>query len=127
MPLLASGDLFSAADGLRCLEQTGATGVMYARGAMHDPAIFAAHLALCRGEKPAQATPAVLRAMILRHMELARALCPGRAALWKMRSVVPRYVRALPGARALRQQLCRCTEWGELTEALENFLPAASR
>ncbi|WP_300908550.1 tRNA-dihydrouridine synthase family protein [uncultured Desulfovibrio sp.] len=127
LPLLASGDLFSAADGLRCLEQTGATGVMYARGAMHDPAIFAAHLALCRGEKPAQATPAVLRAMILRHMELARALCPGRAALWKMRSVVPRYVRALPGARALRQQLCRCTEWGELTEALENFLPAASR
>lgn len=127
LPLLASGDLFSAADGLRCLKQTGATGVMYARGAMHDPAIFAAHLALCRGEKPAQATPAVLRAMILRHMELARALCPGRAALWKMRSVVPRYVRALPGARALRQQLCRCTEWGELTEALENFLPAASR
>ncbi len=127
LPLLASGDLFSAADGLRCLEQTGATGVMYARGAMHDPAIFAAHLALCRGEKPAQATPAVLRAMILRHMELARALCPGRAALWKMRSVVSRYVRALPCALVLRQQLCRCTEWGELTEALENFLPAASR
>ena len=100
---------------------------MYARGAMHDPAIFAAHLTLRRGERPAEATPAALRAMILRHMDLARALCPGKAALWKMRSVVPRYVRALPGARALRQQLCRCTDWSELTDALENFLAAASR
>ena len=127
LPLLASGDLFSAADGLRCQERTGATGVMYARGAMHDPAIFAAHLTLRRGERPAEATPAALRAMILRHMDLARALCPGKAALWKMRSVVPRYVRALPGARALRQQLCRCTDWSELTDALENFLAAASR
>lgn len=50
LPLLASGDLFNAADGLRCLEQTGATGVMYARGAMHGPGIFAAHLALWPGE-----------------------------------------------------------------------------
>ncbi|MGE9984680.1 tRNA dihydrouridine synthase [Desulfovibrio sp. SGI.169] len=127
LPLLASGDLFSAADGLRCLEQTGAAGVMYARGAMHDPAIFAAHLALCRGERPAQATPAALRAMILRHMELARALCPGKAALWKMRSVAPRYVRALPGVRALRQRLCRCTDWREFADAMEDFLAAASR
>ena len=127
LPLLASGDLFSAADGLRCLEQTGATGVMYARGAMHGPGIFAAHLALCRGERIAEPTPAALRAMILRHMDLARRLCPGRAALWKMRSVVPRYVRALPGTRALRRELCRCTDWRELTDALENFLTAASR
>ncbi|WP_027719611.1 tRNA-dihydrouridine synthase family protein [uncultured Desulfovibrio sp.] len=122
LPLLASGDLFSAADGLRCLKQTGATGVMYARGAMHDPAIFAAHLALLREERPAEPTPAALRTMILRHMDLARAFCPGKAALWKMRSVVPRYVRALPGTRTLRQQLCRCTDWQELTDALENFL-----
>ena len=127
LPLLASGDLFSAADGLRCLEQTGATGVMYARGAMHGPGIFAAHLALCRGERIAEPTPAALRAMILRHMDLARSLCPGKAALWKMRSVVPRYVRALPGTRTLRRELCRCTDWRELTDALENFLAAASR
>ena len=52
IPLIASGDLFSARDGLRVLEQTGADTVMYARGAMHGPAIFADHLRLCRGEEP---------------------------------------------------------------------------
>lgn len=125
IPVLASGDLFTAADGLRCLAETGASGLMYARGAMQDPAIFAAHLALCRGESPAQPDHAALRRMIVRHMELARHHCPSKAALWKMRSVVPRYVRALPGARDLRQRLCHCTDWQELETALDAFLAAA--
>lgn len=123
IPLIASGDLFSARDGLRVLEQTGVDTVMYARGAMHGPAIFDDHLHLCRGEEPQPPSPAALRAMVLRHMELAQELCPGRAALWKMRSVVPRYVRSLPGVKALRLELCRCTSWEGLHELMDRFLP----
>ena len=122
IPLLASGDLFSAAEGMACLEQTGVTGLMYARGAMYNPAIFADHTALCSGGSPKAHNATSLKAMILRHMELARLHCSGKAAVWKMRSVVPRYVRALPGARALRQELCRCSTWEELTEALDRCL-----
>ena len=123
IPLLASGDLFSAAEGMACLEQTGVAGLMYARGAMYNPAIFADHAALCACGRPQAHDAASLKAMILHHMELARLHCPGKAAVWKMRSVVPRYVRALPGARALRQELCRCSTWAELTEALDRCLP----
>ena len=96
---------------------------MYARGAMHGPAIFDDHLRLCRGEEPQPPSPAARRAMVLRHMELAQELCPGRAALWKMRSVVPRYVRSLPGVKALRLELCRCTSWEGLHELMDRFLP----
>lgn len=126
IPLLASGDLFTAVAGLRCLDETGATGLMYARGAMQDPAIFESHMALCRGEIPPVSSHADLRKMVLRHMELARLYCPGRAALWKMRSVVPRYVRSLPGVKGLRQKLCHCTDWQELTEILDEFLTVTS-
>ena len=122
IPLLASGDLFSAEDGVNCLKSTGASSVMYARGAMHNPAIFADHAALLAGNTPVQADAPRLRAMISRHLELARAHRPGKAALWKMRSVVPRYVRTLPGARALRQELCRCNDWEELDRLLDIFL-----
>ncbi len=115
IPLLASGDLFTAADGIACLESTGASGLMYARGAMHNPAIFADHATLLAGSPVEQADGPRLRAMISRHLRLARAHCPGKAALWKMRSVVPRYVRTLPGARALRQELCHCSDWEEPT------------
>ena len=122
IPLLASGDLFSAQDGLACLESTGASGVMYARGAMHNPAIFADHASLLAGSPVEQADGPRLRAMISRHLQLARAHCPGKAALWKMRSVVPRYVRTLPGARALRQELCHCSDWEELDRLLDIYL-----
>ena len=122
IPLLASGDLFTAADGVACLESTGASGLMYARGAMHNPAIFAEHASLLAGSPVEQADGPRLRAMISRHLQLARAHCPGKAALWKMRSVVPRYVRTLPGARALRQELCHCSDWEELDRLLDIFL-----
>ena len=123
IPLLASGDLLSAEAGLACLAQTGATGVMYARGALQDPAIFAAHLALCRGLAPKPQDAAMLRAMIDLHVRLAREHVGNDGALFKMRSLVPRYVRSLPGVRLLRQRLCRCTDWQDLKTALDEFLP----
>lgn len=123
IPLLASGDLFSAEDGLRVQTATGVSGVMYARGALHDPTIFAAHLALQRGETPPPVTPRRLRAVIDRHISLSRRHCTDDAVLWKMRSVVPRYVKHLPGARALRHALCQCTDWDALRDILEEFLP----
>ena len=122
IPLLASGDLLTAKGGLRCLAETGASGVMYARGALHDPAVFAAHLALLRGEEPAAPEPAALRAMIGLHVRLAREHGGDDGALLKMRSLVPRYVRFLPGVRLLRQRLCRCTDWQDLETALDEFL-----
>lgn len=125
IPLLASGDLLDAADGLRCLAETGATGVMYARGALHDPAIFAAHRALARGGDAPGPDVAALRAMIGLHVRLAREHGTGANALLKMRSLAPRYVRFLPGVRHLRQRLCRCTDWQELAEALDEFLDSA--
>ena len=125
IPLVASGDLLTAQDGLRCLAATGAAAVMYARGALHDPAIFAAHHALCRGEAPAAPDAAALRDLIGLHVRLAREHAGNAGALFKMRSLVPRYVRFLPGVRLLRQRLCRCTDWQDLETALDEFLGPA--
>jgi tRNA-dihydrouridine synthase B len=123
LPLLASGDLLTAQDGLRCLDHTGAAGVMYARGAMRNPAIFAAHRALCQKGSPQKTAP--LRGIILRHIALARALGPDNRALRKMRSVIPRYARSVPGARVLRDAICRCADWQELEDALAAFFQPA--
>lgn len=54
--------MFSAADGLRACPD-GCQRVMYARGAMHNPAVFAEHQALCRNETPAPPDAVRLRAM----------------------------------------------------------------
>ena len=118
---------------------------MYARGALKNPAIFARHLELLRGEGEAGETfsPAyeggplsaqdacdVLDAMpvdrdelagvIRRHAQLARRWSP-HLALLKMRTFVPRYVKSMDGARALRQEIVKCTDWESLNAVLEKY------
>lgn len=111
VPVIASGDLFTAEDGLACLEQTGADAVMYARGALRDPRIFLRHRAgAARLSFPSTAE------IIRRHMALARALSSEPTALLKMRTIVPRYTRHLAGARALRQQIIACRSWDNLEQ-----------
>ena len=66
-----SGDLFTAADARRMLEETGADAARIARGACGYPWIFRELLSLERGEEPPEVTVQEWRAMILRHVELA--------------------------------------------------------
>ena len=98
---------------------------MYARGALHNPAIFQDHADLLAGRTPVLADAARLAAVIARHMALLRRYAaPDHpdAAVWKMRSVVPRYVKHLPGAKTLRLALCHCHSWDDVTAALTQTL-----
>lgn len=125
VPVIASGDLFTAHDGIRCLAETGADAVMYARGALRDPAIFAAHRRLAQGEPVPEPDAAALFARIRRHAELARSLTPPRPALLKMRTIVPRYARGLEHARSLRLAVIACRSWEEFDEVIARFENAA--
>ena len=147
VPVLASGDLFTAADGIRVIRETGAASVMYARGALRNPAIFTRHRELVsrgalEGELPPAsglccaadgvldpqhacdvldalpADRAELASVIRRHAVLARRYAPQHALL-KMRTFVPRYVKNLDGARALRQEIVSCSDWDTLNDILE--------
>jgi len=66
-----SGDLFTAHDARRMLEETGADAARIARGACGYPWIFRELLALERCEIPPQVTVQEWRATILRHLDLA--------------------------------------------------------
>lgn len=121
VPVIASGDLLTAADGVRCIQETGVSTVMYARGAMNDPGIFAAHMALMAGKPDIGYEQRRIHALISRHATLAKRYAHGRSGLLKMRTFVPRYVRHMAGARALRQHLASCFEWDMLDDVLNLF------
>lgn len=122
IPVIASGDLFTAADGVRCVRETGAVTVMFARGAMSNPGIFEEYRALLAGDRPPPPDAQRLKRLIRRHLELALAHSGERAALLKMRTFVPRYVRHIPGVRALRHRLTSCLDRALLEELLEIHL-----
>ena len=121
LPVIASGDLFTAEDGVRCLAETGVDTVMYARGALRDPAIFKAHLDLLDGREPEVADVATLLARIREHARLARKLSTEKVALLKMRTIVPRYVRHIEGSKQLRADIIACRSWDDFEKALRSF------
>lgn len=121
MPLIASGDLQGAEAGLRCLEQTGASTVMYARGALRNPAIFRDHLRLLAGEKIAASDNHELGRIIRRHIDLVAANTSWEKALFGLKFIVPRYVKDSPNARVIRKRLCECANREEYEEIMREF------
>lgn len=121
IPVIASGDLFHAEDGVRCVRETGVAGVMFARGALNNPAIFEEYATLLHGGTVIRPDPVKTMNILRRHVALARQHCPDKTALFKMRSLVPRYVKLFPGAKHMRNRLTECTTWERLDELLEEF------
>ncbi len=119
IPVIASGDLFSAEDAHRCVVETGVQGVMFARGALWDPAIFGKYLGLRGFPRPKSKASQYCLEVVRRHMLLSREHLSDRRALLAMRTIVPRYLRSFPGAKELRQRLTTLDSWAELEDILD--------
>jgi tRNA-dihydrouridine synthase B len=117
IPVVASGDLFTAEDGVRCVEQTGVDAVMFARGALYDPSIFARYRALRAGDQPAPRDGEALARIVREHIRLTRLYEGDGRSFRKIRSIIPRYAKGLRGIRALRASLLECRDWEALEEA----------
>lgn len=117
IPVVASGDLYTAEDGLRCIEETGVDAVMFARGALYDPAIFARFDAIKTGKPLPPRTGDELAATVRRHIELTREYNGSIRSFKHIRSLIPRYAKGLRDIRTLRQQLLDCRDWDELLGA----------
>ena len=70
-PILGSGDLFSAFDVLAMLRDTEVDGVTVARGCIGNPFVFGQIAELLAGRPALRPTPAMVRAALLRHWQLA--------------------------------------------------------
>lgn len=114
IPVLASGDLFTAQDAARCLAESGAAGVMFARGALTDPMIFSRLRDILAGREPARRTAQGLADMALRHIRLCRELDGTPKGFRAIRAFLPRYAKGFTGIRALRQALLTCRNWDDL-------------
>jgi len=121
IPVLGSGDLFTAADVVAMLAQTGCDGVMVARGALGNPWIFRQALELLAGRPAPAPTPAERHRVALRHLESFISIAGERVALREMRKHLSWYSHGLPGAAQFRREINAIEGKGALLEALERF------
>ena len=101
--LLGSGDLFTAADCVRMLQETGVDGVTAARGSIGNPWIFSQAAALLRGEPmPPPPTVHEQREVICAHFRLADQILPRDQVSKQLRKFCIHYSAWHPMAEAVR-------------------------
>jgi nifR3 family TIM-barrel protein len=107
IPVIANGDVMSVDSAIACLAQTGADGVMCARGTLGNPWLVGEiDRYLQTGKVPIPLTPAERLQVAQDH---AQALWEdkGYAGILQARKHMDWYVSEMPKIAALRPQLCR--------------------
>ncbi|MBQ8440097.1 MAG: tRNA dihydrouridine synthase DusB [Clostridia bacterium] len=122
IPVVGNGDIFSAADAMRMMEQTGCDGVMVARGAQGNPWIF--EEIGCRLEGSAY-TPPTAEARLGVALEHAREIVAHkgeRVGIPESRKHMAWYLRDIRGAAAARAAVMQASSIDDYRQIFENLL-----
>jgi len=121
VPVIGSGDVFSAGDALRMLEETGVDTVMIARGAQGNPWIFREARVLI-DDGIVLAPPSHLeRIAMARDHSTALVAFAGERAFTRMRKHVGWYVHGMPGAAHVRERVNHVRSYTELDALLAEY------
>jgi nifR3 family TIM-barrel protein len=124
IPVLVNGDVKTAQDAKRAIEETGCEGVMVGRRAIEHPWIFREARALL--ESGAEVAPPTNEERIALCKEHLRANTEQRGEPYGVRVTrrhLSGYLRGLPGAASLRQQLNACDSLEGCIAILDGALP----
>ncbi len=104
IPVLANGDIHTAALVPKALETTGCDGVLIARGALGNPWIFSQAADVLAGKDPAPVTLAERIRVVRLHLGLH---CEqyGEQGVITFRKHLSWYFKGLPGAKQFRERL----------------------
>ena len=121
IPVIGSGDLFSAADAVRMLEETGCDAVMIARGGLGNPWLFEQAGGLLSGRPVIPPEPAIRHLVVRRHYQLqVETFGPGQA-LKQMRKHLGWYSRGMRGGAEFRARINRLDDIDTVMAAVDRF------
>ena len=125
VPVFGSGDIFSAAAARRFMEETGAAGVMVARGAMGNPFIFREARAALEGLPPPVIGARERAATARRHLALSVRFLGERTACVEFRKQFCSYTKGSVAGAELRKEAVRCSTVGEFEALFGRWLERA--
>ena len=117
IPLIANGDVASAADALYTLRESGADGLMIGRGAIGNPFVFAEIAAALDGVVYAEPNTAQRADTALLQLRLAIEEKGEGVAVREARKQIALYFRSFRGAAELRRRINTATTYSEVAEA----------
>lgn len=119
--VIGNGDVFTAEDGLRMLDETGCDLVMVGRGAMGNPWLFRDLRRALDGLEPVPApTGRDKTAMMIRHLEMLTDLKGETTGVREFRKFVVQYTKGLPGSARVRREVNEADTVERMKEILES-------
>ena len=123
VPVIGSGDLFSAQDCARMLRTTGCDGVMIARGSLGNPFIFRQAEALLKGDDGGPRIAARMRlSTAIAHLRLLAGHVGEAKACRDMRKHFVAYTHGLEGGSMVRESVVHAARIDEYVEIVESYL-----
>ena len=119
--VIGNGDVVTAHDGLRMLDETGCDGVMVGRGAVGNPWLFGEMAAALRGDPaPPRPSRAERFRTILEHFDAVLEFLDGDELVTSrvFRKHLAKYVRGLPGAVQVRRCMCQVVSRKDLVRVV---------
>ena len=122
MPVIGNGDVTSAADAARMMDETGCDAVMVGRGALGNPWVFREiNRYLLTGSFPERPSIDEKKDMLLRHFGMMARRHGGEFAAKVMRKHAAWYSRGMAGAAEFRKEVNAAGTEGSFVRAVEAF------
>lgn len=119
IPVIGNGDVFTGADGVRMMKETGCDLVMVARGAQGNPWIFRELMAAWRGEpEPEKASASEVRDMMYQHLDQLVELKGEYAAVREMRKHIAWYTKGRKNGASIRKAVNQIESARQMKEAI---------
>ena len=125
VPVIGNGDIFTADDAARHLEESGVDGLLIGRGALGNPWLFRQVKQRLSGENVTEPTVQERVETALRHYDMLLQWKPERVAVNEMRKHVGWYVSGMRGAAQLRASINLVEDPNEAKDMLRAFAESA--
>ena len=122
IPVIGNGDIRSAEDALRMIEETGCDAVMVGRGCLGNPFLINECYELVEnGKKIDRPKPIEIKNTLIEHYELLKNVKCEKVAILEMRSIATYYVKGLRNSTYFKQAICNIKKEEEFYNIVNEF------
>lgn len=112
IPVIANGGIFSVSDADKMISETGADGIMLARGALQNPLLFSELL-----NRPAP----TLKEVVLKHLELLEKAYGVERSAIIFRKQIAFYLKGVRSAKRAKEQIFKATNSLQIKNILNSL------
>lgn len=121
IPVIGNGDIKTKEDAYEMFSQTGVDGIMIGRGAIGNPWIFREIIQYLNGEEVTKITNAEKLQVMLEHINLEVKEKGENVAIKEMRKHISYYIKNLPNATLIRNEVNKIETQKELVACLTEY------